>query len=55
MSHRYTIRVRTTEDLAAFRAFIDSARQAGVIRAYEDGSGEQLAVNEIEGTEDPAS
>lgn len=51
-SHRYTIRIRTTEDPAAFRKFLDDARDAGVISIHEDGSGGQFAIDEIEGTED---
>lgn len=50
-SHRYVIRIRTTEPPASFRSFIDSAREAGVISAYEDGSGARLVINEIKGIE----
>lgn len=47
----YTIQVRTTEDPGTFRAFIDDARKAGVIAAYEDGSGTRLAVDDTEGSQ----
>lgn len=50
-AHRYVIQIRTTEDPGVFRAFIDDAREAGVIAAYEDGSGTRLSVDEIEGKE----
>jgi hypothetical protein len=45
----YTLTITSPAEPGVFWAFVDDAREAGVIAAYEDGSGTRLVVDEIEG------